>query len=140
MKRLETYATLDEIESVAKKLKDIIPSDAVISLKGDLASGKTTLVSSIVKSSGDSGAVSPTFAIQHIYSDRYYHYDLYRVDFDTIVSLGLIEEFSKSGWHMVEWADKELLELLVRAGFNVWQVEIEPKDSGRLYKIEQLNA
>ena len=134
-------ASLDEIEEVSKYLIDKIENKCIIILRGDLASGKTTLASKIAsKITNSNGATSPTFSLQHIYGDRLFHYDLYRIDFEELASLGLLEEFERDGIHIVEWADDRLIELLLDAGYNIWIVDITPTKEGRRYEIQKLNS
>ncbi len=135
-------ASLDALESIAAKLNDVIPSDAILFLCGDLGSGKTTLAKAIGKSRGvDASITSPTFSLQHRYDESLYHYDLYRKEFEEIVALGLIEEFEKSGWHMVEWGSDELKEMLLSFGFECYNIEINSSTpDSRLYTIRKLNA
>ncbi len=42
-------ACVDEVDKVAREVVKILPRNVVLLLNGDLASGKTTLVKSIVK-------------------------------------------------------------------------------------------
>jgi len=133
-------ASLDELESVAKDIITLLPDSAIVALSGNLASGKTTLVSQIVKSLNLGSATSPTFSLQQIYEDRVFHYDFYRIDFNEIIELGLLEEFEKEGLHFVEWADEELLTLLSQAGFELYKITITPKKSKREYILEVINA
>jgi len=133
-------AKLDELFGVAKEIINILPKSAVIFLEGDLAFGKTTLVSYIAKVLNLEGATSPTFTLEQIYGDRLFHYDFYRVDFDEILELGLIEEFEKEGLHFVEWGGEELKELLKSAGFRIFNLKIEPKQECREYILEEIDA
>ncbi|AXH14992.1 tRNA (adenosine(37)-N6)-threonylcarbamoyltransferase complex ATPase subunit type 1 TsaE [Malaciobacter mytili] len=127
---------LENINKVVNKLKAVIKKDCVVLLKGDLASGKTTLVKNFVKSYGSDDLVtSPTFSIQTLYSNNIYHYDVYNKGLEEFISLGLLEEFEKEGIHFVEWGDKRLEDLLLSYGFNVISVEIEKLDNKRQYKI-----
>ncbi len=105
-----------------------------------MAYGKTTLVSAIVKRLNLKGATSPTFTLQQVYQDRVFHYDFYRVKFQDILELGLIDEFEKGGLHFVEWGMEELKSLLLNAGFNIFNLKIEPKDSCREYILEEINV
>ncbi|MBD3829698.1 MAG: tRNA (adenosine(37)-N6)-threonylcarbamoyltransferase complex ATPase subunit type 1 TsaE, partial [Arcobacter sp.] len=108
----------------------------IIILRGDLASGKTTLVKSYVKSLGLSDLVtSPTFSLQAIYSNNIFHYDVYNKTLQEFISLGMLEEFEKEGIHFVEWGDEKLETILKDYGYRVILVEIEKKDNKRLYKI-----
>ena len=135
-------ASLDELEPIAANLNNTLPSDAILFLCGDLGSGKTTLAKAVGKSRGVTASItSPTFSLQHKYDENLYHYDLYRKEFEEIVALGIIEEFEKSGWHMVEWGSDELKQTLLSFGLNCYNIEIESSTpDSRLYTIRKLNA
>lgn len=131
-------ASLDEIGRVVEYLKDNIASDAIVFLDGDLASGKTTLTQAVAKSRGfESDVTSPTFSIQHNYGDGLYHYDLYRLSFEEFMSLGIFEEFDKSGWHLVEWGSEELKNFLIMAGYEVFKVSISLDENRRVYEVSK---
>ncbi len=137
----EIRASLDELEKVVGYLNDILPSNAIVFLRGDLAAGKTTLTQAIAKAKGIVNEVtSPTFSLQQCYLGEdgvnLYHYDLYRLDHDEFMQLGLFEEFEKEGWHMVEWGSDELKAFLEGVGYNVSIIKIEPDgDNARRYRI-----
>lgn len=128
---------LTNLDILVKELKNIIGNeDSIIILRGDLASGKTTLVKNYVKSLGLNDLVtSPTFSLQAIYSDKVFHYDVYNKTLQEFISLGMLEEFEKEGIHFIEWGDEKLEEILKDYGYRVILVEIEKKDNRRLYKI-----
>jgi len=132
----EFLLDLENIKILINSLKTILVKDCIVLLRGDLASGKTTLVKNFVKSLGlDDLVTSPTFSIQAIYSDKIFHYDLYNKSLDEFISLGMLEEFEKSGIHFVEWGDEKLEELLKSYGYEVIIVNIFKEDDKRLYKI-----
>jgi len=117
--------------------KSIASKDVVVLLRGDLASGKTTLVKNYVQSLGLCDEVtSPTFSLQSVYGENIYHYDIYNKTLQEFISLGLLEEFEKSGIHFVEWGDEKLENILKEYGFEVLIVAIEKKDESREYHIE----
>ncbi len=131
-------ANIDELNIVAEYLNRTIAKDAIIFLVGDLASGKTTLTKSIAKSKGiNSEVTSPTFSLQHIYSSNFFHYDLYRMEYNEFMQLGIFEEFNKSGWHLIEWGDDLLKSFLKNAGYNIFTVTITPYKDSREYIIER---
>ena len=137
----EITASLSELDKVVTYLNESLPSDAIVFLRGDLAAGKTTLTQGIAKSKGIEGEVtSPTFSLQQCYGTKdgstLYHYDLYRLDHEEFMQLGLFEEFEKSGWHMVEWGSEELKAFLEGVGYNVAIVEIEVNEDSRIYRIK----
>ncbi len=137
---LEESVNLEEVSNIANKILSYLPESAIVILNGDLAAGKTTLVSSIVNSLQLGSATSPTFSLQQVYSDRVFHYDFYRLEYAEIASLGLIDELEKNGLHFVEWAPDELVELLNSAGFNLFRIDIEKENSSRKYILRALNA
>ena len=110
--------------------------DAIVFLSGDLASGKTTLTKAIAKSIGlESEITSPTFTLQQCYANNLFHYDLYRLEHEEFMNLGLFEEFEKSGWHIVEWGSDELKSFLEGVGYNVITVKISQSKNSRIYRI-----
>jgi len=132
---------LDEINVVVEELKKLLENfnnEAIVILRGDLASGKTTFVKNFVKSSGIEDIVtSPTFSLQSIYDNRIFHYDVYNKTLEEFISLGLLEEFEKSGIHFVEWGDEKLEELLKSYGFDVLVLNIKKLEDKRQYKIDE---
>ncbi|MEA1954559.1 MAG: tRNA (adenosine(37)-N6)-threonylcarbamoyltransferase complex ATPase subunit type 1 TsaE [Campylobacterota bacterium] len=136
----EIKASLDELENVVNYLEEILPSHAIVFLRGDLAAGKTTLTQAISKAKGIKGEVtSPTFSLQQCYAvedgSNLYHYDLYRLEHEEFMQLGLFEEFEKEGWHMVEWGSDELKAFFEGVGLNVVTVDIESNEDSRTYRI-----
>jgi len=137
----EITASLDELDKVVSYLNETLPSDTIVFLRGDLAAGKTTLTQAIAKAKGIEGEVtSPTFSLQQCYGAKdgssLYHYDLYRLDHEEFMQMGLFEEFEKPGWHMVEWGSDELKAFLEGVGYNVATIEIEPEENSRIYRID----
>lgn len=128
----------NQLEELSSYLKSILNNkDCIVILRGDLASGKTTLVKNYVQNLGlDDLVTSPTFSLQSIYSDKIYHYDVYNKTLEEFISLGMLEEFEKSGIHFVEWGDKKLQEILNEYGYEVLVINIDKKDNKRLYTIE----
>ena len=129
-------AGLHELDTVVSYLNTVLPQNAIVFLRGDLAAGKTTLTQAVAKARGiEEEVTSPTFSLQQCYNEDLYHYDLYRLDHEEFMQLGLFEEFEKSGWHMVEWGSDTLKAFLEGVGYNVALVEIEAKDEKRMYRI-----
>ncbi len=112
-------------------------SGGVVLLCGDLSSGKTTLVQTFVRSLGiDSCVTSPTFSLQHCYEDTVFHYDIYSKGVEHFISLGLLEELERDGYHFVEWADDKLAKLLQECGLITLLIEIEKSIEGsRHYRV-----
>jgi len=137
---MEITASLNELNKVVEYLNDTLPPNAIVFLRGDLAAGKTTLTGAIAKEKGIEGEMtSPTFSLQQCYmsddGQNLFHYDLYRLEHEEFMQLGLFEEFEKSGWHMIEWGSDELKAFLEGVGYNIAMIEIEPYKNSRIYRI-----
>ena len=128
---------LNKLEELTTYLIELLKDDNyIVILRGDLASGKTTLVKNYLKALNlDDLVTSPTFSLQAIYSENILHYDVYNKTLNEFISLGMLEEFEKDGTHFIEWGDEKLEEILKDYGYNVILIEIEKKDNKRLYKI-----
>ncbi len=134
-------ASLEEINKVVAYLETTLPENAIVFLRGDLAAGKTTLTQAIAKAKGIEGEVtSPTFSLQQCYRSQdgknLYHYDLYRLEHEEFMQMGLFEEFEKEGWHMVEWGSDALKAFLEGVGYNVVTVDIGSNNNSRTYRID----
>lgn len=117
--------SLDELNILAKIVADEFGSGVVI-LRGDLASGKTTLVKAIVKYLGlDDEVTSPTFSLQHSYQNKVFHYDIYNQGLAHFISLGMLEELEKDALHLVEWGDDKLVAILNQAGIKNMTIDIK---------------
>lgn len=138
---IEIECGLEGLEEFVKTLSSSLPTHCVILLRGDLASGKTTLLSIILKVLGSRDSVtSPTFGLQHLYktdNSLIFHYDLYRKDLQECLMLGFLESFEQEGWHWVEWGDERLEEILRQSGFKVVIITIDKQKQTRRYRVEK---
>ena len=127
---------LDKLDTLAKDITATFKEGVVI-LRGDLASGKTTLVKRVVKELGvDDEVTSPTFSLQQCYGDSIFHYDIYNHGLEHFLSLGMLEELEKEGIHFIEWGDEKLQEILVSVGIDVMVIDIQKISADeREYKI-----
>lgn len=125
------------VEEISEKFQN-----GVIILRGDLASGKTTLVKTLVEHLGIKDDVtSPTFSLQQCYGDKIYHYDIYNHGIEHFISLGMLEELDKDGLHLVEWGDDRLFEILDSAGIKTLTIKIEKlDDNSRNYEVDYAHA
>ncbi|QKF92268.1 tRNA (adenosine(37)-N6)-threonylcarbamoyltransferase complex ATPase subunit type 1 TsaE [Campylobacter sp. CCUG 57310] len=128
----EFILNLDELDELIK----ILPREGVIILKGDLASGKTTLVKAIAKAHGvNSDVTSPTFSVMQGYENGIFHYDIYQNGFEGIIKNGLFENFFEEGLHLVEWGDDELENMLNKFNIDYIKICITPHEKGRKYEV-----
>ena len=106
-------------------------------LKGDLVSGKTTLVKAMVQYLGNSSVVtSPTFLLAQDYGEGIYHYDIYQKNLEELLEIGFLEELEKEGWHFIEWGDEKLAKILKQISMDFKSIEILPKQHLREYRID----
>ncbi len=109
--------SLNDTESVAEKCLRLFNRTprALIFLKGDLGSGKTTFAQIFLKKLGVVTRVkSPTYSLIEPYTTpqrQIYHLDLYRIqDQQELEFLGLLDLLSEQAIFLVEWP--HLLEAL----------------------------
>lgn len=106
---MATIVTQNEQETIefAKELTKYLKPGMLLSLEGDLGSGKTTFTKGIGEGLGIKRVIkSPTYTIVREYTDGkmpLYHIDLYRLDEDEVEDLGLDEYFLGDGLSVVEW-------------------------------------
>ena len=85
--------------------------DDLVFLRGDLGTGKTTLVRGILRKLGFSGPVkSPTYTLLEPYeigARRIYHFDFYRIEHPEELSyVGIDELMEESALRLVEWPER----------------------------------
>ena len=82
----------------------------IVTIRGDLGAGKTTLTRAICRGLGVGDEVtSPTYAIVHQYSGRtpVYHLDLYRLAGPAdLTNIGWDDIMSSGGVAIVEWPER----------------------------------
>jgi tRNA threonylcarbamoyladenosine biosynthesis protein TsaE len=140
---MRVVASLERLGDVVDAIDACVGQEkcVMLFLKGDLASGKTTLTQAVTKAKGiESEVTSPTFSLQQCYEgengNRLYHYDLYRLDEEQFMQMGLLEEFQKEGWHFIEWGSERLANFLASVGYRVVHIHITQDPQGRCYEIE----
>src|ERR1039458_457490 len=111
-----TKSGADTIE-VGRKLAKVLKPPQLLLLRGDLGTGKTTLVKGIAQAldAADPDEVtSPTFTLIHEFDGarngkpvKLYHLDVYRLEGERqLETLGLDELLSADALVVVEWGDK----------------------------------
>lgn len=129
---------LEELSQLCAKVAELLPQGGVVILQGDLASGKTTFTQAYARFLGMSDAItSPTFSLQHQYGEKLYHYDLYNYGFDKFLSLGMMEELERAGYHLIEWGNEPLIHLLKRSGIETVILKISKcEENLRCYEVQ----
>ena len=111
-----TQSSADTIE-VGRKLAQLLEPPQLLLLRGELGTGKTTLVKGIAEALDAAEAdevTSPTFTLLHEYDGtrngkpvKVYHLDVYRLEGERqLETLGLDELLTPDALIFVEWGDK----------------------------------
>ncbi|MGD0347589.1 MAG: tRNA (adenosine(37)-N6)-threonylcarbamoyltransferase complex ATPase subunit type 1 TsaE [Terracidiphilus sp.] len=116
MYEFTTQSGADTI-AVGRKLVDLLEPPQLLLLRGDLGTGKTTLVKGIAQAldAADPDEVtSPTFTLIHEFHGsrkgkpvKLYHLDVYRLESERqLETLGLDDLLSADALVVVEWGEK----------------------------------
>ncbi len=104
-----TSASAGETEAVAAQLAARLEIGEVVTVSGELGSGKTTFVRGACRALGVVAAVtSPTFTIGHRYHGRVdvSHLDLFRFDAVAMADWGDLEPYFDDAIVFVEWPER----------------------------------
>jgi tRNA threonylcarbamoyladenosine biosynthesis protein TsaE len=107
-----TTHSVAETQALGQKIGILIKQPVIITLIGDLGSGKTAFVQGLAKGldvSTDYYITSPTFTLINEYPGRLplFHVDLYRLEtVQDLEDIGLDQLLSDQAVLAVEWADK----------------------------------
>lgn len=117
-----------------------LPGPFLVTLRGDLGAGKTTLVGGLLAALGHVGpARSPTYTLVEPYrlaGREVSHCDLYRLrDPEELDELGLRELMTPRSLTLVEWPDKAG----ARLGAGDLAVGLEYRDRGRSLDLRPLS-
>ena len=100
----------EETMKLGGELAGKLKKGSLVTLTGELGSGKTTFVQGMFRKLGIKRfARSSSFIIANEYHSKHcklYHLDLYRLSSGDINSLGLEEYLRGDGITLIEWADK----------------------------------
>lgn len=103
--------TESELIAWGERFGRVAQPPLLVTISGELGSGKTTLVQAICRGYGVTEDVtSPTFALVHKYASTkspVYHLDLYRLkSADELTQLGWDELLSEDALILVEWPER----------------------------------
>ena len=134
----ELHFKLEELTEIAKVILKNMQSKTLL-FYGEMGSGKTTLISAIVKEMGGVDATSsPTFSIVNEYEvkdDIVNHFDLYRLKNEyEALDMGIEDYFYSGSWNFIEWPEK--IKNLLPENVTVLELSLAD-DGGRILKISQ---
>ena len=102
----------DETRRLGEQIGSLLKTPMIITLIGELGSGKTALVQGLAQGlevPADYYITSPTFTLVNEYPGRFrlFHVDLYRLDDESdLEDIGLYELLAYDGIVAIEWAEK----------------------------------
>ena len=135
---IEIHFKLKELAEVSKTILKNVQSKTLL-FYGEMGTGKTTLISAMVKEMGGSdSASSPTFSIVNEYKvseDTVYHFDFYRLKNQyEALDMGIEDYFCSGSWNFIEWPEK-IIDLLPE---NVTVLELSlAEDGNRVLKLSE---
>jgi tRNA threonylcarbamoyladenosine biosynthesis protein TsaE len=103
-----TSSSPEETERIAERLAAGLRRGDVVTVAGELGSGKTTFIRGACRALGVEGPItSPTFTIGHRYRGRVdvSHLDLYRLDGVSTAEWGDLEPYFDDAVCFVEWPE-----------------------------------
>ncbi|MGA3335048.1 MAG: tRNA (adenosine(37)-N6)-threonylcarbamoyltransferase complex ATPase subunit type 1 TsaE [Terracidiphilus sp.] len=117
--RVHKFITQSGADTIAvgRKLADLLTPPQFLLLRGDLGTGKTTLVKGIAQAldaAEPDEVTSPTFTLIHEFDGSYngkpvklYHLDVYRLESERqLETLGLDDLLTPDALVVVEWGEK----------------------------------
>jgi tRNA threonylcarbamoyladenosine biosynthesis protein TsaE len=117
--RIHEFTTKSDVDTieVGRKLVGLLKPPQLLILRGDLGTGKTTLVKGIAQALDAAEAdevTSPTFTLVHEYVGslngkpvKLFHLDVYRLEGErALETLGLDELLTPDALVLVEWGEK----------------------------------
>lgn len=108
---MELVYRLDDIDSAAEKILDLINGHKVLTFSGEMGAGKTTFIHALCRALGVTGVLSsPTFSIINEYVSEngpVFHIDLYRCkNIDEVIGAGVEDCVYSGNICLVEWPSR----------------------------------
>jgi tRNA threonylcarbamoyladenosine biosynthesis protein TsaE len=138
---MKILATENELEKVSRVILDFAKEYRIVTFRGDLGAGKTTLIKNMCNFLGIKDAVtSPTFSIVNEYesadSQTVFHFDFYRLESEEeAFDMGVEDYFYGGNLCLIEWPSK--IESVLPE--KRLEVHISIAKGGRKFLINQIN-
>ena len=133
--------SLTNIDEISQLIVHKIKTIKTIMLRGELGSGKTTIVKSVLKKIGVNEVVtSPTFSIVNEYNSAetiIYHFDLYRIEkTEELDVIGFEDYIYSQNLCFIEWPEI----VLDKINFKYLDIEVKYLDEkNREILISEIN-
>jgi tRNA threonylcarbamoyladenosine biosynthesis protein TsaE len=135
----KTFYTKTDTETrdLGKKFAGILKPSDIVFFYGNLGAGKTTFIQGVLSYFGIKKFVrSASFMLVSEFETKscpIYHLDLYRLDENNTLNLGIDEYLFGQGISLIEWCDRLKY-------YNIkkrWEVNIDYIEDGRKIKIKR---
>lgn len=132
--------SIEELPQVARAVIQELENEKIVSFKGQMGAGKTTLVAEICKQLNVQDSISsPTYSLVNEYRSptvgTVYHFDFYRLNSEEeALDIGVEEYLYSSSVCLLEWAEK--IENLLPVHYL--EVEIEQEKDIRVFKLKHV--
>lgn len=109
---IASFELLDETqtEALGRCFARCLPLSLVVCFQGNLGTGKTTLIRSMIRALGVTGPIkSPTFSIVESYHASWaiHHFDLYRLSHpEELEIIGFRDYFTSGSICLIEWPER----------------------------------
>lgn len=127
-----------QTRSLGKKFAGVLKPSDIVFFNGDLGAGKTTFIQGVLSYFGIKKFVrSASFMLVSEFETKFcpiYHLDLYRLDENNTLNLGIDEYLFGQGISLIEWCDR-------LKHYNItkrWEVNIEYTQEGRKIEIKRI--
>ena len=139
----KTIQSIEELQHFIPELVEAIDDHRLIVFKGDMGSGKTTLIKALCAWWGVVDEVtSPTFSIVQVYRTKagtaIHHIDLYRLkSLEEALAIGIEDYFQvAAGRTLIEWPD--LVEPILPDSYGILEITHVDVNSRKIVFLESL--
>lgn len=135
---MEKTYQIQDLDAVAAEILKQATSKTIL-FKGEMGTGKTTLIKALVKALGSDDVVSsPTFSIVNEYEaphTQIFHFDMYRItDEIEALNFGIEDYLDSNAWIFMEWP--EIIPNLLPDNVNLITISLE-NNSTRTLKLSK---
>jgi tRNA threonylcarbamoyladenosine biosynthesis protein TsaE len=129
---------VDDTKLLGKEFAKYITKDTIITLNGELGSGKTVFLMGIASHFGiENDVCSPTFTLVNEYNTNagfpIFHFDVYRLHDSNEFMEGVGTDYFYSGACLIEWGDEIIEDILPEETIHI---DITKNDENtRTFKI-----
>jgi len=128
---------------LGERVAEMLTPPMVVILRGEVGTGKTTLVKGIAAALGaasEDDVTSPTFTIVHEYDGtkvRLFHLDLYRLETEEQIAVLGLDEMAgyENSLVLVEWGDR-FESIVKRADAEIYMEHGEDDERGLLVRVK----